>query len=122
MRPSEAAAALVIVVSDKVRNVDQQAVARFPRAANALRNAEIEVLTNPPGSKPGKPPGMRTGTLRRDWTIFNGDHLFGIESGVNYSSYLEHGTSKMAPRPFVDRIVERAQPEITRIFDEIGGS
>ena len=47
--------------------------------------------------------------------------VFGIKSGVHYSSYLEYGTRKMAARPFVDKIVETAKPEIDRIFSNIGG-
>ena len=30
----------------------------------------------------------------------------------------ENGTSRMAPRPFKDRITEKAMPQINAIFDE----
>jgi hypothetical protein len=40
---------------------------------------------------------------------------------MNYAGYLEHGTSKMAARPYVEKIKEDAMPEVRRIFGEIGG-
>lgn len=41
-----------------------------------------------------------------------------LESNEPYASALENGTSKMAPRPFVDRIKEKAMPEIEKIYSE----
>ena len=76
-------------------------------------------------SAPGEPPARRTGNLRLHW---NGDVKGGttsgggasltaaLESGEPYAILLEHGTSKMAARPFVERIKEKAAPEIKKIF------
>ena len=41
-----------------------------------------------------------------------------IESNTPYAGYLENGTGKMAARPYVDRIKEKAQPEIDKILNE----
>ena len=41
-----------------------------------------------------------------------------LESGEKYASMLENGTSKIAPRPFVDKIKEKAEPEIRKIYGE----
>ena len=35
-----------------------------------------------------------------------------------YAGYLENGTKKMAARPFVDKIKEKATPEIEKIYKE----
>lgn len=126
MTPAEAAAALEREVHQKQREMEQQMVARLPRAANALRNAELTVLSgNVSPSPPGSPPGRDTGILRATWTpIANGgggSGVFGIKSGAHYAGYLEHGTRKMAARPFVDKIQAEALPEIIGIFSEIGG-
>ena len=83
-----------------------------------LRNAELKVLANPSHSAPGQPPGVRSGDLRRDWTFITSDRVVGISSETNYAGYLENGTYKMAARPYKQRIIDRALPEITAIFEE----
>ena len=109
------------VVQMEVQRVKNEAEARLPRGANALRNAALSVLANSSPSAPGSPPGVRSGNLRRNWTMFSGGWVFGITSGMGYAGYLEHGTSKMAARPFVEKIKEEAMPQIQAIFGEIGG-
>lgn len=126
MTPSEAAIVLMQEVKSKNEEIIQKRNSRLFRAANALRNAELEVLNgNQSPSPPGSPPGRRSGHLRTAWTIHcsAGGQIatFGIVSGAHYSGYLEHGTRKMAARPFVDKIQEKALPEIITIFSEIGG-
>ena len=112
-------------VAVRVEEVKREIDARLPRGANALRNAELDVLNNPIPSSPGSPPGVRSSDLRRHWTPFTsgggGNGQIGIMSGMGYAGYLENGTRKMAARPFVDKIKEAAMPEIESIFNEIGG-
>ncbi len=139
MTPAEAIKEVQQSVEIERRGVEIRARTRCPRGANALRNAEIDVLRGQRSGKryrkptkekiyytasaPGEPPARRSGFLRTSWTSFsNGGGSscsFGIRSNMYYSSYLEHGTSKMAPRPFVDKIIEKAEPEIYRIFGEV---
>ena len=121
MSPEAAAVVIVQVVKDQVTKTRTQVTARLPRAANALRNEELNVLANPSPSAPGSPPGVRSGDLRRNWTMFYGGDTFGIEAGMGYAGYLEGGTSKMAARPFVQKIQDQAMPQIRSIFQEIGG-
>ncbi len=78
-------------------------------------------------SAPGEPPARRSGNLRLHW---NGEVKGGaasaggtsitveLESQEYYAGYLEDGTPKMAPRPFADKIKEKAKPGIDRIFSE----
>lgn len=121
MTPGAAAAYLPILVAQRVESVKTATRASMPRCANQLRNAELDVLNNESPSAPGNPPGVRTGDLRRNWIILYGDNTFGIQSEMNYAGYLEHGTSKMAARPFVDKIQESALPRIRTILESIGG-
>lgn len=125
MTPAQAAEALKIEIHAERERVEQQVVNRYPRASNALRNAALSVLANPSPSAPGNPPGVRTGNLRRNWSMYysgggNGG-TFGIQSGMGYSGYLEHGTRKMAARPYVEKVKQEAMPNIVAIFAEIGG-
>lgn len=139
---NSAGVAIKAKVSDVTADIDRQVVSRATRALNALRNAELEVLKGQRGgrvyrkypykstytaSAPGEPPARRTGALRLHW---NGkvetaaaksgvtNVVIVLESETHYAGYLEHGTSKMAARPFHDRIVEKATPEITKIYGQ----
>lgn len=139
MTPAEAIKVMKQSVEIERRGVEIRARTRCPRGSNALRNAELDVLSGQrsgaryrkatkgkryyTASAPGEPPARRTGFLRTSWTSFSSGGgsscSFGIRSNMHYSGYLEHGTSKMAPRPFVDKIIEKAEPEIYRIFGEV---
>lgn len=81
-------------------------------------------------SAPGEPPAVRTGTFRNSWQATARGPIFGsyisrIESDAttdngkhNLGEILENGTSRMAPRPYKDRILEHAEPKIVKIYSE----
>lgn len=141
-KAGSAGSAVRATVKDQVTNINRKVVSRGVRAVNAMRNAELEVLKGQrsgrvyrkPFSKatytasaPGEPPARRTGNLRMHWngqvksenTSSGGVAIVAeLESQEPYAGYLENGTSKMAPRPFVDKIKEEAMPEIQRIYSE----
>lgn len=129
-------------VKGQVADINRKVVSRGVRAANALRNAELEVLkgqrsgrkyrkypykTRYTASSPGEPPARRTGNLRMHWNgqVESGKISTGrtvvtavLESQEKYAALLENGTSRIAPRPFVEKIKEKAVPEIRRILGE----
>lgn len=128
-------------VSEMVVDVSRQVVSRATRAVNALRNAELEVLRGQRSGKryikypyrstytasaPGEPPARRTGNLRLHWngtveTSTNGNGVevkAVLESQEGYAAYLDEGTSKMAARPFKEKIIEKAKPSIEKIYSE----
>lgn len=79
-------------------------------------------------SAPGEAPARRTGNLRMHWngevktrhTSCGVKVVAALESGEKYAGILENGTNdgKIAPRPFVEKIKEKAMPEIQRIYSE----
>lgn len=129
-------------------SVAQEFKSRGVRASNELMNAKNLILRGSrsgrtyrvPGTRktytasaPGEAPAVRTGTYRDSWKQKNysegdssstvvhaaiestektekGNHLLG--------DILENGIGKMAPRPHFDAIIEKAEPQIKRIFEE----
>ena len=78
-------------------------------------------------SAPGEPPAVRTGQFRRAWQprayVVFGSYISRIENDTRtdngqYSlgEILEGGTSRMAPRPYQDRILEKAEPKVVKIY------
>ena len=141
-KAGSAGSAIRATVKDQVTNINRKVVSRGVRAVNAIRNAELEVLKGQrsgrvyrkPHSKatytasaPGEPPARRTGNLRMHW---NGQVksekssgggvaiIAELESQEPYAGILENGSSKMAARPFTEKIKEKAMPEIQRIYGE----
>lgn len=79
-------------------------------------------------SAPGEPPAVRTGVFRLSWQpeahVAYGSYISRISSDVRtddgrhiLGEILEEGTSRMAPRPHHDRILEHAEPKIYRIYN-----
>ena len=80
-------------------------------------------------SAPGEPPAVRTGAFRMSWqptarAVF-GSYISRIESDITTENgkytlgeILEEGTQKMAPRPYQDLILEKAERPILRIYNQ----
>ena len=135
-KAGSAGSAIRATVKDQVTNINRKVVSRGVRAVNAIRNAELEVLKGQrsgrvyrkPHSKatytasaPGEPPARRTGNLRMHWNgQVKSENSSGggvaiiaeLESQEPYAGILENGSSKMAARPFTEKIKEKAMPEI----------
>lgn len=129
-------------VRETVQSIRSQLPSRAYRSANELRNAAIDILSGQGGgrryriphtgayytaSAPGQPPAVRTGAFRNGWqptVVLGGDtYTSRIENTVTVNGYilgelLENGTSKMAPRPHHEKIQDKAEPEILRIYSE----
>ncbi len=141
-KAGSAGVAIRATIKGQVASINRQAMSRGVRAVNAMRNAELEVLKGQrsgrvyrkphsrstyTASAPGESPARRTGNLRMHWNgqvkgenASNGGMIVvaELESQESYAAYLENGTSKMAARPFSEKIKEEALPEIRRIYSE----
>lgn len=84
-------------------------------------------------SAPGEAPAVRTGNFRQSWQTKTEVKMSGegttviasIESSIRTDNgkyllgeVLEEGTSRMAPRPYKEKIQQKALPRITRIYRE----
>ena len=132
------------IIADRIcTTIKHEMESRAFVAANELRNAELEVnsgngggrIYSVPGTKkkyvasaPGSPPAVRSGAFRLSWqprsAVMFGSYISRIESDLQVGtkrSYtlgalLEYGTSKMAPRPHHEKILDKAEPEIVKIY------
>jgi HK97 gp10 family phage protein len=72
-------------------------------------------------SAPGEAPASDTGNLVSQIMVRQEtrDNVL-VESNALYSSFLEFGTSKMLPRPFLFPATERSRPKITQaVFNRV---
>lgn len=82
-------------------------------------------------SAPGEPPAVRTGAFRMGWQstsrVVFGSYISRIENEVmtdngqyTLGELLEEGTpeGQMAPRPYQDKILEKAKGPILKIYDQ----
>ena len=72
-------------------------------------------------SAPGQAPASDTGNLVSKIAVRQqGANITNVESNANYSAYLEYGTSKMQPRPFMLPAFEKSKkPIINAVFQRV---
>ena len=132
-----------VEVAKKVKAIGVEMRSRAVRGSRALKKAELQVLRGQRGgrrykkahkkthytaSAPGEPPAVRSGKLCSSFrpsaktygNPFGGaaSVYVSIETDTRYAGFLQDGTSKMAARPYVEKIKQEALPEVTRIFSE----
>ena len=125
-------------VYQTMQEVRQEMKRRTYRACNEMLNCAHDVLGRPGGgrlygrhraSAPGQPPAVDTGAFRASWAakprVEGGGGSFravaSIESNEMVGGYvlgelLENGTSKMAARPYKEKIKQQALPKVTQIY------
>lgn len=118
-------------ISDGMRD---ELYRRGVQITQVLRKTELEILAGTRSgvkykslpnrsSAPGEAPAAQSGKLRQEWDDITERQGNGhtsivtsrITSTTPYAGYLEEGTERMAARPFVDKILEKAEPEILEI-------
>ena len=72
-------------------------------------------------SAPGESPASDTGNLVSKITVKQkSKDIVNVESNANYSAYLEYGTSRMQPRPFMLPAFEKSKkPIINAVFNRV---
>ena len=134
------------MIATRLKGVQKEVSQRAYRASNELRNAELYVLRGQrsgkkyrvPGTRrkytasaPGESPAVRTGVFRLSWGTHvhvekNGAHfraVSAIESkeragGRRLGEMLENGTGRIAPRPYKQKVIDRALPKIKAIYQK----
>lgn len=134
---SDVANYLNVELSAETQMLTLEARTHARRAVNVMRNKALDVLGQDghgrkygrhTASAPGEPPAPDTGNLRRRWrqyvlaqTNSRGSEITcRLKSDVEYATRLEKGSGRVKPRPFTDRIIEEALPEINALYDSLG--
>lgn len=116
--PAKVAAPIKITITKSAIDVKNEMVAmtsrpgtgrlyttRFFTIGTGPSRRVIAYGSRPPhrASAPGHPPAPDTGTLRNSIDITTLDQGFAAEigTGIEYARYLEFGTDRMRPRPFL---------------------
>jgi len=96
-----------------MQRMEAQYDARLGRAAEIVAAKQREFINTPypPASSPGESPHKRTGNLQAKVAVTKPAPLVRrIGSSAFYALFLELGTRKMAPRPFLLKsLMETAQ-------------
>lgn len=131
-------------IQTTLKGLQKEVSQRTYRASNELRNASLYVLRGQRNGKtykvpntgrtyrasaPGESPAVRTGAFRLSWGTHvhvekQGTHFKAIASieskeragGKLLGEMLENGTGKMAPRPYKQKIIDKALPKIKAIY------
>ena len=133
-------------IKTTLQGINREVAQRTYRASNELRNALIYTMrgtrngriykvpnTNKTyrASAPGEVPAVRTGTFRNSW----GTHVHAEKSGKDYIAVasieshemaggkplgerLENGSGRMKPRPYKQKVIDRALPKIKQIYSK----
>jgi len=68
-------------------------------------------------SAPGEPPGILTGTLKNSIQARKQrDRYWIVAAGTEYAAFLEHGTARMAARPYFRPAAERIARKFAGTF------
>jgi len=118
---------------DELTNlIRRNAMRGVMRGTEAVRNEAIRLILSGPhsgrvygrrkhqASAPGEPPASDTGRLIGSLTTsYDPVNLTGkVVVGAQYGLYLEFGTQRMEPRPFLRPALANMQGEITRVIAE----
>lgn len=132
------------VIAATLKGVQGEVSKRAYRASNELRNASLYVLRGARSGKtyqvpntgkrykasaPGEPPAVRTGSFRLSWRTHvhvekNGSRFQAVSSiesneragGKLLGEMLENGHGNVAPRPYKQKVIDKALPKVKAIY------
>ena len=100
-------------------DVHREMKRRVARAAISVSRHAKELISvaGPTHSRPGQPPHKQTGRLRASiaWEAV-GDDTARVGTNVKYGKFLELGTRRMDPRPWLVRSLTEVTGEVATIM------
>lgn len=96
----------VLRTSSIVRIIERAEGPAVYEAARVLAReitARVSAKQYPPASRPGEYPAVRTGRFSRSIRVSRGGRYATVYSAVGYGHWLNVGTTRMRPRPWLGR-------------------
>ena len=111
MATMEAGARLVL-------NDANRSIANGPKSGRVYKRGNVEHQASAPGEAPATDTGRLIASGRAGAEV-KGDVIRAlVEYKVDYAAYLEFGTRKMAPRPYLIPAIERNRARIAKLISD----
>ena len=108
---------------DEIRAMAHKFQAAPGKAVKMIRQATVKTTIDTAADARRNAP-VDTGYLRSSIATeyeFSGDGVVGsVEAGANYAAYVENGTSRMAPQPFMRPAFDRNRAKWVRAMEQVG--
>ena len=116
---SQQIAGLVAKFQERAQGTDTRLNKALTLCALKVERTAKEDMSPPP-SQPGQPPAVDTGRLRASITHRIEGNVAFVGTTVEYAAYLEYGTSRIEPRPFLHPALEKNDAYIREKLREVG--
>lgn len=108
---------LVKAIDDGLRMASLEGADSAAVSMKSAPGAEGELIRHRVASQPGNPPFARTGRLRASLANQRTGRLaWAFGTNVRYGRFLETGTGRMAPRPFLRPVLVRDRRRLEDAF------
>jgi len=126
-------------VTEAIQKIQAESLERMEKAVITVRNTTVKTLSGQrtpdpsriykvpdtqrtyQASSPGEPPATRLGDLKDSvkWTIeTQGKEITGkVGTDKEYGAVLEMGSSKILPRPWLQKSFDESKDEVIEIFN-----
>lgn len=105
----------VVRATELVRNEALRLVMQTEKTGRLYRRGGVTHQASAPGEPPASDTGRLVGSIT---TFYDQDKLTGIVSAnTEYAPFLEYGTAKMEPRPFMRPALANKSEEVTALVN-----
>lgn len=115
----------IVAATEDIRTEVTRLIIQTAKTGRIYRRRSVTHQASAPGEPPASDTGRLVGSLRTEYDF---DHLKGtLMASTSYAGYLEFGTQRMAPRPFMRPALVNRKDEVEKLVArairaELGGA